>query len=207
MIVKPFSLGLVRGCVSRYIDGRVAGTRIWMTGGRGCSLLLFCVLLLGSGVAGQTPATPVPTTAVAPPSTTPVPGIPLKLSFVIDGKLFYMTCNITGLNMSNCTFDMDHGLTVSKDSAGTTTNIPDSVLYMIIVTLVLVTILLIITGIGFWMKKPEMFGYGQVPQQMPQQVPQQMPVYYGQGNRMESSRKVIGVGLVKPCLPGDTGMP
>jgi hypothetical protein len=132
--------------------------------------------------------------------------MPLTLSFVIDGKVFHMTCNITGLNMSNCTFDMDHGLTVSKDSAGTTADLPDYVLYMIIGTLVIAVVLLIVTAVGFWMKRPEMFGYGQVPQPQAYVMPEQ-PVYYGQASHMDSSRKVIGVALVKPCLPGDTGMP
>ncbi len=209
LVKRPFSCGLVRGCVCWYIDDRVAVTRIWMTGGRGGSLLLFCALLLASGIAGQTPAAP---TTTAAPSTTPVAGTPLTLSFMIDGIVYVLRCNITGLNMSNCTYDLDHGLTVSKiDSAGTTANIPDYVLAMIIGTAVLVLAILIVSLVGFFMKKPEAAGYGPVPAppQGPEFYPQPaqyVPRDYGQAAQA-GSRKVISVGLVKPCLPGDTGMP
>lgn len=159
-------------------------------------------------------------------STTPAPsaGLPFRLSVMIDGVVYAMHCNLTGLNVSNCTFAMDHGLTVSRASGSA--EIPSYMQGILWATVVMVGILLVMAAATVYLVRRRRAGpeYSAVetsppPQQyappQPQYVPPQQyanpssngptgydPAFRGQaaaaGGR---SGMVIAVNLVQPRLP------
>jgi hypothetical protein len=172
-----------------------------------CVLLL---LLLDSASA-QTSTTRITTTPA--PEVTPVPaaGTLVRVSYLIDGVVYVMQCNFTGMNMSNCSFATDHGLTVTPLSGGT--DLPDYTVALLWVTLAVVGILLAMAIYTVYaLRNGGMMAYQQVPAQ-PAEPPQQpqfvQPVpqfnqrqdyYYGQAGQANGRPKVIGVNLVQPCL-------
>lgn len=176
------------------------------------SLCLTVLALLATFSCGQAVSSNTTTSA---PSTTPAPSAgvvaPLVMSFLIDGVVYVMNCNITGLNMSSCSYTQDHGLTVSRIGS-TKADLPDYFLPTIVATLVLVGILMIMAVAGWivWSKRKEGGGYQVAPSMPPDmqpygQPPPGYPQPYGQAGRAEPPRKVIGVCLIKPCVPSDQG--
>lgn len=148
------------------------------------------------------------------PETTPAggsAGAVFKLSFVIDGIAYVATCAIHNTSMTNCTFDKDHGLNVTRISAtGTTTSGDPPVYFQIVVyaTLALVVVLGILAIVAYTKWKNVAAGYQPMPAQyrgFPEQpsAPQYAPEYYGQAAQASGPQhKVIHVGLVRPsCLP------
>ena len=113
------------------------------------SLCLSVLALLATFSCGQAVTSNTTTSA---PSTTPAPSagvvFPMVMSFLIDGVVYVMNCNITGLNMSSCSYTQDHGLTVSRIGS-TTADLPDYFLPTIVATLVLVGILMIMAVAGW----------------------------------------------------------
>ena len=180
------------------------------------SLCLSVLALLATFSCGQAVTS---STTPSAPSTTPAPSAgvvaPLVMSFLIDGVVYVMNCNITGLNMSSCSYTQDHGLTVSRIGS-TTADLPDYFLPTIVATLVLVGILMIMAVAGWivWSKRKEGEGYQGVPSMPPPDMqpygqPQPgyppQPQYFGTAGRVEPPRKVIGVCLIKPCVPSEQG--
>jgi len=191
-----------------------------------CALLPLLLLVVRADAANNT--------TTASPATTPVPDageLTILLSFRIDGVAFVARCNVSSgsFNMSACVFDTDHGLTVSRiGTTATTQEIPVYYAVMVGFTLFLsvVAVGLGVAGYMAMMKMRE--GYEQVmqnnnnnqPQQYQQQNNQQYPPdQYGpqppypgpgyaqarMGSARSSSRRVINVDLVKPCLRGGGG--
>ena len=183
-----------------------------------CALLPLLLLLAVHADAATNTTTPAP-------ATTPVPDAGAQtvlLSFRIDGVAFVARCNVSSgaYNMSACVFDTDHGLTVSRiGAAATTQEIPIYYLIMVAFTLFLsvVAVGLGVAGYMAMMKMRE--GYEQVMQNSNNQPQQYPPGPYGQqpqqpypgpgdyvqarmGSARSSSRRVINVDLVKPCLRG-----
>lgn len=180
----------------------------------GCVVFLF---LLGSSSAATNA-----TNATATPE--PSAGTLLRLSFVIDGVVYVMQCNFSGLNMSNCTFATDHGLTVSplSGSAGGSTDIPVYMVAIMIATLVLVAVLVGLAAYLVWSRNTGRTSQGYAPMEQPPQYQQNPgpqyqqnpgPQYYtepgaysGAMARAGGRPKIISVNLVQPCLPPDATM-
>lgn len=175
------------------------------------------LLLLGDSSAATNTTTPAPD--ITP---TPSAGMPLRLSFVIDGVVYVMQCNFSGLNMSNCTFATDHGLTVSPLSASGSTEIPEYLTAIVATTFALVVILTAMAAYLVWSRSTGMTGQGYTqvqpnappPPQAPPQNPQyQTPgawdpgMYRGNTSRAGGRPKIISVNLVQPCLPSEAMMP
>ncbi len=177
---------------------------------------MFFLFLLGSSSAA-TNATNA-TGAPAEPSA----GTPLRLSFVIDGVVYVMQCNFSGLNMSNCTFATDHGLTVSPLSGSGSTDIPVYMVAIMSTTLALVAVLVGLAAYLVWSRNTGRTSQGYVPmapQYQQNSGPQFQPnpgppQYYGepdatysrQAARAGERPKIISVNLVQPCLPPDATM-
>ena len=155
-----------------------------------CLLFGGMLFVLLFGVAGAQSTTPAPSA-----------GFPFSLHVMIDGVVYVMQCNFTGLNLSNCTFAADHGLTVSRVSGST--EIPTVLQGVLYGTLALVVVLVLMAGVLMCWVKSYMGGqYAPMPTDVP-------PAY---GNYPPDSRgfaqaygrtKIIGVNLVQPCLASD----
>ena len=192
-----------------------------------CALLPLLLLLLAGGADAAT------NTTTPAPETTPVPDAGAQtvlLSFRIDGVLFAARCNVSSgaYNMSACVFDTDHGLTVSQiGAAAKTQEIPIYYAIMVGFTLFL-SVVAVGLGVAGYMAMVKMReGYEKVMQnnnnnQSQQYQQQYSPGPYGQqpqqqypgpndyaqarmGSARSSSRRVINVDLVKPCLRGGGG--
>ena len=185
--------------------------------------LSLILLVLAGGVlldpaSAQSATTRITTTPA--PEVTPVPaaGTLVRVSYLIDGVVYVMQCNFTGMNMSNCSFATDHGLTVTPLSGGT--DLPDYTVALLWVTLAVVGILLAMAIYTVYaLRNGGMMGYQPVPAQQPQPAqpfvqpqpagqpqyaePQYVqPQYYrGEAARAGGKPKIIGVNLVQPCLP------
>ena len=190
--------------------------------------LSLILLVLAGGVlldpvSAQTATTRITTTPA--PEVTPVPaaGTLVRVSYLIDGVVYVMQCNFTGMNMSNCSFATDHGLTVTPLSGGT--DLPDYTVALLWVTLAVVGILLAMAIYTVYaLRNGGMMGYQPVPAPQPQPAqPQQQaqyvqPEYGGQpqyvlpqqqypfrdagtAKQAGGKPKIIGVNLVQPCLP------
>lgn len=168
------------------------------------------------------PAAAANTTTPAPDSTpAPAAGMPVRLSFLIDGVVYVMQCNLTGLNMSNCSFATDHGLTVTPLSSSPSglTEIPVYIVVMLGFTLALVAVLVGMAAYLVWSRNTGRTagGYAAPPEQYqpeglpPGQYPQQPgfdPRYYGgQASNAGGRPKIINVNLVQPSLPPETSLP
>lgn len=167
------------------------------------------------------PAAAANTTTPAPDSTpAPAAGMPVRLSFLIDGVVYVMQCNLTGLNMSNCSFATDHGLTVTPLSSSPSglTEIPMYIVVMLGFTLALVAVLVGMAAYLVWSRNTGRTagGYAAPPEQYqpeglpPGQYPQQPgfdPRYYGQASNAGGRPKIINVNLVQPSLPPETSLP
>lgn len=174
---------------------------------------VLCVLVLSVDYASAATTTALTTTPV--PDTTPAPaaGTPVRVSFLIDGVVYVMQCNFTGLNMSNCSFAMDHGLTVTPLSAsGGSTDLPLYIVVMLGFTLALVVVLVGLAAYLVWSRNTGQTsgGYAAPPEQGPPYQPDsqygqyQGPGYYGSASSASGRPKIISVNLVQPCLPPDT---
>jgi hypothetical protein len=190
--------------------------------------LSLILLVLAGGVlldpaSAQSATTRITTTPA--PEVTPVPaaGTLVRVSYLIDGVVYVMQCNFTGMNMSNCSFATDHGLTVTPLSGGT--DLPDYTVALLWVTLAVVGILLAMAIYTVYaLRNGGMMGYQPVPAPQPQQAQQPQYVepqpagppqyaepqyaqyvppsaYQGQAGRAGGRPKIIGVNLVQPCLP------
>lgn len=183
--------------------------------------LSLILLVLAGGVlldpaSAQSATTRITTTPA--PEVTPVPaaGTLVRVSYLIDGVVYVMQCNFTGMNMSNCSFATDHGLTVTPLSGGT--DLPDYTVALLWVTLAVVGILLAMAIYTVYaLRNGGMMGYQPVPAPQPQQPqyvepqPAGPPQYaqpvpyrqdfYGQATQAGGRPKIIGVNLVQPCLP------
>ena len=142
-------------------------------------------------------------------STTPAPsaGTPFRLSVMIDGVVYVMQCNVTGVNTTNCTFAADHGLTVSRVSGGAEiSTVMQGVLWG---TLGLVVVLVVMAGVLMCWVKSYMGGqYAPVPADMTPAYGNYPPGPGGSGFGQAYERtKIIGVNLVQPCLPPDGVLP
>ena len=178
----------------------------------GATLCLSVLALLATFSCGQ-----ATTTVTATASTTPAPSagvvFPLVMSFLIDGVVYIMNCNVTGLNMSSCSYTQDHGLTVSRIGS-TKADLPDYFMPVTIITLAVVGILMIMAIAGWIVYGQRKTEYASVPSAMPpnygdpQQFNQQPPGYpdpYRPSARQDASRRVISVCLVKPGVPIEQG--
>ena len=168
------------------------------------------LLLLAAGVN--------PASAQGNTTTTPAPatGTLTRLSFLIDGIVYVMQCNVTGLNMSNCSFETDHGLSVTPvTSLPGLTEIPTYIVVMLGFTLALVAVLVGLAAYLVWSRntgRTSGGGYAPPPEQYgpppgmypPQELP---PQYYGQGSNAAGRPKIISVNLVQPSLPPDATPP
>jgi hypothetical protein len=169
---------------------------------------LSCILLLlAGGVLLHSASAQTATTSSTPaPEVTPVPaaGTLVRVSYLIDGVVFVMQCNFTGMNMSNCSFETDHGLTVTLLSG--TTEIPLYMTALVIATLVLVVALLVMaiyTVVGL-RSGGTSGGYQEVPQ--PQYAPQPEYAQYPPPTRAFGAPaggkpKIIEINLVQPSMP------
>lgn len=166
--------------------------------------------MIGAAVGQETTTSPGTTPAGAGTAT-------VKLSFVIDGVVYTATCVISSANLTNCTFDMDHGLNVTRLLAtgeSSTTDLPVYFQVIVYITLAIVVILAILAIVAYSRWRAMQAGYEPAPQsQGPAQgYPTQYsgppvdeygrPVYNGSASQLAGSHKVIQVGLIRPsCLP------
>ena len=183
--------------VGRGILGVGAGVPRAMRSDNLCLLFGGMLFVLLFGVAGAQSTTPAPSA-----------GFPFSLHVMIDGVVYVMQCNFTGLNLSNCTFAADHGLTVSRVSGST--EIPTVLQGVLWGTMGLVLVLIVMATVLLCWVKSYMGGqtaeYAPVPMPSPGPGP---PGYapFAAGFRGEGQAygrtKIIGVNLVQPCLASD----
>lgn len=160
--------------------------------------------MIGAAVGQATTTSPGTTPARAGTGT-------VKLSFVIDGVVYTATCVISNANLTNCTFDMDHGLNVTRLLAtgeSSTTDLPVYFLIIMSITLAIVVILAILAIVAFSRWRTMQAGYEPAPQsqgpaqEYPPQYYEQPQMYRGSASQLAGSHKVIQVGLIRPsCLP------
>lgn len=160
--------------------------------------------MIGAAVGQATTTSPGTTPAGAGTAT-------VKLSFVIDGVVYTATCVISSANLTNCTFDMDHGLNVTRLLAtgeSSTTDLPVYFQVIVYITLAIVVILAILAIVAYSRWRAMQAGYEPAPQSQgppqgyPPQYYEQPQMYSGSASQLAGSHKVIQVGLIRPsCLP------
>ena len=148
----------------------------------GGKFIVMLFLAASVGVQGQITTTPTPV---------PATGMPLVLSFVIDGVVYSVRCNFSGANASNCSFVADHGLIVSRLPLTGSSSIPQHIEVVIWTLVALVSVLLILM-VAAWIVYCRS-GYQEV---SPYDPNSQMTRKFDSGQL-----PVIGVELVRPGLP------
>ena len=168
------------------------------------------LLWIGLLILSLTDATNTTTPAGTPE---PAAGTPVRLSFLIDGVVYVMQCNFSGLNMSNCSFATDHGLTVTRlSSSAGLTEIPMYIVVMLGFTLALVAVLVGMAAYLVWSRNTGQTsgGYAAPPEQGPQYPPgpqYQQPGYYGTASSADGRNRIISVNLVQTKLLPETALP
>jgi hypothetical protein len=166
--------------------------------GMGGEFIVMLFLVASVGVQGQGTPTPTPV---------PETGMPLVLSFVIDGVVYTVRCNFSGVNASNCSFVADHGLIVSRLPLTGSSSVPQHIEAVIWTLVGLVTVLLILMVVAWviYCRSGRAAGYQEVPTGPPPGYqdgpPGYRPVYSYSKNTGGGQLPVIGVELVRPSLP------